>query len=173
MTRILIDNSGRSGVVANMTTGDFKEAVFYHGTDDDPARYRVDVKDHKTAGVYGVVVVWIYDNLYVLIDIFIRTVRCQLIPTDSEVQQVFISSNGLSSFQVSYSVFSTFQREGVQVEGRICGTTIRKSLATCMHIHMPGQKDHWAQLPNTSCKHRPITIVFTIKSAKWTWGDRQ
>ena len=155
MTRILIDNSGRSGVVANMTTGEFKEAVFYHGTDDDPARYRVDVKDHKTAGVYGAAVVWLYDNLYVLIEMYIRTVRSQLVATDSEVQQVFISSNGLSltSSQVSYSVFRTFQREGVQVKGRICATTIRKSLATGMHTHMPGQKDHLAAL----AQHKPQT----------------
>lgn len=155
MTCILIDNSGRSGVVANMTTGEFKEAVFSNGTDDDPARYRVDVKDHKTAGVYGAAVVWIYDNLYVLIDMYIRTFRSQLIPTDSEVQQVFISSNGLSlmSSQVSYSVFRTFQREGVQVKGRICATTIRKSLATGMHTHMPGQKDHLAAL----AQHKPQT----------------
>lgn len=154
MTCILIDNSGRSGVVANMTTGEFREAVFSNGKDDDPARYRVDVKDHKTAGVYGAAVVWIYDNLYVLIDMYIRTFRSQLIPTDSEVQ-VFISSNGLSltSSQVSYSVFRTFQREGVQVKGRICATTIRKSLATGMHTHMPGQKDHLAAL----AQHKPQT----------------
>lgn len=155
MTCILIDNSGRSGDVANMTTGEFKEAVFSNGTDDDPARYRVDVKDHKTAGVYGAAVVWIYDNLYVLIDMYTRTFRNQLIPTDSEVQQVFISSNGLSltSSQVSYSVFRTFQREGVQVKGRICATTIRKSHATGMHTHMPGQKDHLAAL----AQHKPET----------------
>ena len=155
MTCILIDNSGRSGDVANMTTGEFKEAVFSNGTDDDPARYRVDVKDHKTAGVYGAAVVWMYDNLYVLIDMYIRTFRSQLIPTDSEVQEVFISSNGLSltSSQVSYSVFRTFQREGVQVKGRICATTIRKSHATGMHTHMPGQKDHLAAL----AQHKPET----------------
>lgn len=154
MTCILIDNSGRSGVVANMTTGEFREAVFSNGKDDDPARYRVDVKDHKTAGVYGAAVVWIYDNLYVLIDMYVRAFRSQLIPTDSEVQ-VFISSNGLSltSSQVSYSEFRTFQREGVQVKGRICATTIRKSLATGMHTHMPGQKDHLAAL----AQHKPQT----------------
>ena len=129
--------------------------MFYHGTDDDPTRYRVDVKDHKTAGLHGAAVVWIYDNLYVLIDMYIRTVRSQFIRTDSEVQQVFISSNGLSltSSQVSYSVFRTFQREGVQVKGRICTTTIRKSLATGMHTHMPSQKDHLAAL----AQHKPQT----------------
>ena len=74
---------------------EFKEAVFDHVTDDDPAKYRVDVKDHKTAWVYGAASVWIYDNLYVLIDMYIRTVRNQFIRKDSEVQ-VFISSNGLS-----------------------------------------------------------------------------
>ena len=92
MTCILIDDS----VVANIKTGKFREAVFYHGTDKDPARDRLDVKDHKTAGVYGTAIVWIYDNLYVLINMYIRTVRSRLILTDSEVQQLFISSHGLS-----------------------------------------------------------------------------
>ena len=50
MTRLLIDNSG---VAANMTVNEFKEAVYYPGTEEDNARYRVDVKEHKTAGVYG------------------------------------------------------------------------------------------------------------------------
>ena len=54
MTRILIDNSGRSGVAANMTISEFKEAVYYPGREEDKARYRVDIKEHKTAGVYGV-----------------------------------------------------------------------------------------------------------------------
>ena len=94
MTCILIDNIGRHSVVANMKTGKFREAVFYHGTHEDPARDRVDVKDHKTAVVYGAPIVWIYDNLYVLISMYVRTVKSQLIPTDSEVQQVIISNYG-------------------------------------------------------------------------------
>ena len=63
MTRLLIDNSGRSGVAANMTISEFKEAVYYPGTEEDKARYRVDVKEHKTAGMYGAANVWIYDDL--------------------------------------------------------------------------------------------------------------
>ena len=131
--------------------------MFYHGTDDDPPWhiYRVDVKDHKTAGVYVAAIVWLYDNLYVLIGMYIRTVKSQLVATYSRVQQVFISSNGLSltSSQVSYSVFRTFHREGVQVKERICGTTIRQSLVTGMHTHMPGQNDHLAAL----AQHKPQT----------------
>ena len=53
MTCLLIDNSGRSGVAANMTVSEFKEGVYYPGTEEDNERYRVDVKEHKTAGVYG------------------------------------------------------------------------------------------------------------------------
>ena len=118
MTRLLIDNSGRSGVAANMTTSGFRDALFYPGTDNDPARYRVHVKDHKTAGSYGAAVVWIYDNFYLLIDMYLRTVRSQFVSGDSKVEQVFVSSNGLAltSSQVSYSVFRTFQREGIDVK---------------------------------------------------------
>ncbi|XP_068721523.1 uncharacterized protein [Montipora capricornis] len=148
MTRLLIDNSGRSGVIAKMTTHEFQDAVFYPGTDEDPARYRVHVKEHKTAGVYGSAVVWIYDNLYLLIDMYQRTVRSQFIKADSKVEQVFVSSNGLAltSSQVSTSVRRTFEREGIEVKGRICATTIRKSLATGMHVHMPDERDHLAAL---------------------------
>lgn len=48
MTGLLIDNSERNGVVANVT---IKE--FYPGTEEDQARYHVHVKDLKTAGVLG------------------------------------------------------------------------------------------------------------------------
>ena len=63
MTRLLIDNSGRSGVAANRKVSEFKEAVYYPGTDGDNASYRIDVKDHKTADVYGAANVWVYDDL--------------------------------------------------------------------------------------------------------------
>ena len=35
MTRLVIDNSGRSGVIANMTVAEFKDAVYHSGTDED------------------------------------------------------------------------------------------------------------------------------------------
>ena len=148
MTRLLIDNSGRSGVAANMTISEFKEAVYYPGTEEDKARYRVDVKEHKTAGMYGAANVWIYDDLYLLIDMYQRTVRSQFVTPDSHIEQVFISSNGLSltSSQVSTCVWRTFQREGIELKGKISATIVRKSLATGMHVHMPGERDHLAAL---------------------------
>ena len=39
-----------------------QEAVYYPGTVEDPARYRILVNDHETAGVYGTAVVWLYDD---------------------------------------------------------------------------------------------------------------
>ena len=50
MTRLLIDNSGRSGVAANITVNEFNEAVFYPGTEEDNARYRVEVKSTRQQG---------------------------------------------------------------------------------------------------------------------------
>ena len=138
MTRLLIDNSGRSGVAAKITVNEFNEAVFYPGTEEDNARYRVDVKEHKTAGIYGAANVWIYDDLYLLIEMYMRTVRKQFVA----------SSNGLplTSSQVSTCIWRTFQREGVDLRGKISATTIRKSLATGMHVHMPQERDHLAAL---------------------------
>ena len=149
ITRLLIDNSGRSGVASGMKVSEFKAAVFYPGTDEDLARYRILVSDHKTAGVYGAAVVWVYDDLYNLMDMYLRTVRSQFAATAAtEVEQFFISSYGMSltSSQVSTSIWRAFQREGIFKEGRICATTIRKSLATGMHVHMPHEKDHLAAL---------------------------
>lgn len=148
MTCLLIDNSGRSGVAANMKISEFKEAVYYPGTDEDPAWYRILVNDHKTAGVYGAAVVCIHDDLYKLVEMYLRMVRSQISTLAPHVEQVFVSSNGmpLTLSKVSTSVYRTVQREGIETKGKICTTTVRKSLATGMHVHMPEEKDHLAAL---------------------------
>lgn len=53
MKRLLIHNSRRSGVAANITVNVFNEAVFYPGTGENNASYKVDMKEQKTAGIYG------------------------------------------------------------------------------------------------------------------------
>ena len=148
MTRLVIDNSGRSGVVANMTVVEFMAAVFHPGTEEDQARYRILVSNHKTADQYGSAVIWVYDDLHKMMDIYLRTVRSQFTEATPQVEQLFVSSNGMSltSSQVSTSVWRTFQREGIVTKGRISATIVRKSLATGMHVHMPDQKDHLAAL---------------------------
>lgn len=116
--------------------------------EEDNARYRVDVKEHKKAGEYGAANVWIYDDLHILMDMYLRTVRSQFVTPDSYTEVVFVSSNGLplTSSQVSTCVWRTFQREGVQFNGKVSATISRKSLATGMHVHMPQERDHLAAL---------------------------
>lgn len=148
MTRLLVDNSGRSGVIANMTVAEFMAAVYHRGTDEDLARYRILVSNHKTADHYGSAVIWAYDDLHKMMDIYLRTVRSQFTAATPQVEQLFVSSNGmpLTSSQVSTSIWRTFQREGIVTGGRISATIIRKSLATGMHVHMPDEKEHLAAL---------------------------
>lgn len=148
ITHLLIDNSGRSGVAANMKISEFQEAVYYPGTVEDQARYRILVNEHKTAGVYGAAVVWLYDDLYKLIELYLRTVRSQITTLDPKVEQVFVSNNGLplTSSQVSTCLYRTCQCEGIETKGRVCATIVRKSLATEMHQQMPDEQEHLAAL---------------------------
>lgn len=90
-----------------------------------------------------------------MMDMYLRTVRSQFTAATPQVEQLFVSSNGmpLTSSQVSTSVWRTFQREGIVTEGRISATIIRKSLATGMHVHMPDEKDHLAAL----AQHKTLT----------------
>ena len=46
----------------DMKISEFQETVYYPGTVEDPARYRILVNDHETAGVHGTAVVWLYDD---------------------------------------------------------------------------------------------------------------
>ena len=66
-----------------METSEFQEDVYYSGTVEDPARYRISLNDHKTAGMYGAAVVRLYDYFYKLIEMDL----------DPKVKQVFVSSN--------------------------------------------------------------------------------
>ena len=45
-----------------MKISEFQEPAYHPGTVEDPARYRILVNDHETAGVYGTAVVWLYDD---------------------------------------------------------------------------------------------------------------
>ena len=76
-----------------METSEFQEDIYYSGTVEDPARYRISLNDHKTAGVYGATVVRLYDYFYKLIEMYLRTVRTQITTLDPKVEQVFVSSN--------------------------------------------------------------------------------
>ena len=90
----------------------------------------------------------LYDDLYKLTELYLRTVRSQITTLNPNVEQVFVSSNGLplTSSQVSTCLYRTCQREGIETKGRICATIVRKSLATEMHQQMPEEQEHLAAL---------------------------
>jgi len=77
MTRLVIDNSGRSGVISNMTVTKFMDAVYHPGTGEDQARHRILVSNHKTADQYDSAVIWGYEDLHKIMDIYLRIVRSQ------------------------------------------------------------------------------------------------
>ncbi|RMX55367.1 hypothetical protein pdam_00023127 [Pocillopora damicornis] len=138
-----------------METSEFQEDVYYSGTVEDPARYRISLNDHKTAGVYGAAVERLYDYFYKLIEMYLRTVRTQITTLDPKVKQVFVSSNRnvvvsvhfylqnlpakrySDKRKVSTSVYKTCQQEGIATIGRMCTTIVRKSFVTEMHARMP------------------------------------
>ena len=131
-----------------MKISEFQEPVYYPGTLEDHARCRILVNDHKTAEVYGAAVIWLYDDLYKLTELYLRTDQSQITMLNSNVEQVFVSSNGLplTSSQVSTCLYRTCQQEGIETKGRIWATIVRKSLATEMHQQMPDEQEHLAAL---------------------------
>ena len=48
-------------------------------------------QDHKKARVYGLAVVWFYDDLYLLTGMYVRTVRRQFLIADSNLYQAMAS----------------------------------------------------------------------------------
>ncbi|CAH3155490.1 unnamed protein product [Pocillopora meandrina] len=152
ITRLIIDNSGRSGIAANITVEEFKDAKLYAG-EEDGERYRVSVKNHKTGGVYGAAIVWFHADVYNLVNTYISRVRPKYVKDATD--NMFVSTNGvkLTSSQVSTCLTRTFQREGVKFHGRISATLIRKSLASGVHVHLPEDQEQLAAL----AQHKPQT----------------
>lgn len=54
MTRLIINNSGRHGVISNMTVTELSHL----DTDEDQAHFRILVSNHKMADQYGSAVIW-------------------------------------------------------------------------------------------------------------------
>lgn len=74
MICFVIDNSGRSGVIVNMIVVEFKDVVYYLGIDEDQVCYRIFVSNYKIVDQYGFVVIWVYDDLYKMMDMYLRIV---------------------------------------------------------------------------------------------------
>lgn len=138
MIRFVINNSGRSGVIVNMIIGEFMVVVFYSGIEEDQVRYRILVSNYKIVDQYGFAVIWVYDDFYKMMDIYLRIVRSQFIEVIVQVEQLFVLSNGmfLIFLQVLIFVWRIFQREGIVIKGRIFVIIVRKFLVIGMYVYM-------------------------------------
>ena len=90
-----------------MIVTEFMATVYHPGSDKGLPCYRILVSNHKRADQYGSAVIWAYDDLHKMVNIYLRTVQSQFMAATSQVEQLFVSSNGmpLTSSQVSTSVW--------------------------------------------------------------------
>lgn len=90
--RLIIDNFGRSGIVVNIIVEEFKDVKLYVG-EEDGERYCVLVKNYKIGGVYGVVIVWFYVDVYNLVNMYILRVRFKYVK--DVIDNMFVLINGV------------------------------------------------------------------------------
>ena len=125
ITQIVLANANRSGVISNITVGDFTRGknILQAG------KYVVSVKDHKTASTHGPVRVIMNGALYNWLDIYRYKLRSQLTTTSDAM---FLSWNGkpLASGHVSRAVRSSWKKGGLDdpVHYTLCTLIITHSI---------------------------------------------
>ena len=130
LTIIALANAHRSGVAANMTIKEFRNATF----DATSGNALIRVMNHKTRRKHGPAVVCLPQQKYRFLEIFVDNVRPQI---GSDLQNVFLTwkGNNLESGAVSKQINSTWKRSGVYGDNEppkknLCTTVIRKSVTT-------------------------------------------
>lgn len=131
--KIALDTGHRSGVLANMTMEEFKNAIYI--TDEiDGDRMQIDVKDHKTNENYGPAPVMLRLEDFEKLECFVRKVRTQLRRRKDD--NIFLSwrGNSMKSGYYSRRLHTAWKRSG-NFENRAIPTAltinhIRKSIST-------------------------------------------
>ena len=145
--QISLQNSHRSGVVANMLVGEFNKA------NEENDFIRIKVKEHKTKKEYGPAKVYAKKHIYNYMNIFVDNVRNSL-PVIVSKNHVFLSFNGLSmeSGAISKQLNSIWQRAGVYdsvsdpPNKNLTTTIFRKSVSTAVLEHQPTNSKDVASL---------------------------
>ena len=70
-THLAINNSGQGGVVPNMAVAEFMVAMFHPSTEEEQAHYRILVGNHKTPDQCRSALMWAYDNVHKIMDIYL------------------------------------------------------------------------------------------------------
>jgi len=131
LLELTITNAHRSGVLANMTIGEFEKAK-----ETKQGSMLINVSKHKTADTHGPARVVISPTLFSYLKVYVTEVRRHI--TDSEsssdkTMPVFLSWAGakLESVQISTAINAAWKKGGM--EGHICATIFRKSTVTKVH----------------------------------------
>ena len=140
LTQITVANAHRSGVLANMTMGEFNKAKQSEGS------YIISVKKHKTASVHSPARVVLSPTLFGYLKVFVAEVRSVVSQTKDDDDAVILSWNGarLASGQISTAINASWKKAGV--EGHINSTLIRKSAVTAVHTNHQDMKGQLADL---------------------------
>ena len=146
-----IANAHRSGVLANMTLGEFKKAKLSEGS------CIISVKKHKTADIHGPARVVLLSTLFGYLKTYVTEVRSVVSETKDDGDAVILPWSGprLASGQISTAINASWKKAGLQ--GHISSTLLRKSIVTAVHTKhkdMTGQlADLMAQKESTAQRY--------------------
>ena len=137
LTQITIANAYRSGVLANMTMGEFNNAKLSEGC------FVITVKKHKTADIHGPARVVLSPTLFGYLKVYVAEVRSVVSQTKDDDDAVVLSWSGarLACGQISTAINASWKKAGLQ--GHISSTLFRKSAVTTVHTK---HKDMTGQL---------------------------
>jgi site-specific recombinase XerD len=142
LTEIALMNANRSGVLANMTLKQFKNARVVED------QYVVSVDDHKTATLYGPAKVVLSQSLHGWLVLFTDKMRIPLISCHSQgnCDAMFVTWNGesMSSGQITKCVQSSWKKAGLK-DG-ISLNIVRKSAVSTVHQKRPEMSSQLADL---------------------------
>ena len=146
LTEITIANAHRSGVLANMTIGEFEKAK-----KAEQGSMVIKVTKHKTADTQGPARVVLSPTLFSYLKVYISEVRHQVSNSESKSNDdksmpVFLSWSGakLESGQISTAINAPWKKAGL--EAHVSSTIFRKSTVTKVHKDHETMKDDLADL---------------------------
>ena len=125
LLEIAITNAHHSGVLSNMTVGEYKAAKKAKGS------MIISVKSHKTADTHGPVCIVLSPTLFSYLQIYVNKVRSHVEKTDGTADSkkrdeanVFLSWTGakLESGQISTAINAAWQKGGMQ--GHVTSTLL-------------------------------------------------
>lgn len=133
LTEMTIANAHRSGVLANMTIGEFEKAK-----ETKQGSMLINVHKQKTADTHGPASVVLSPTFFSYLKVYVREVQRQVTNSESDSNNdksmpVFLSWSGakLESGQISTAINAAWKKAGMK--GHVSSTTFRTSTVTKVH----------------------------------------